>query len=46
MNIFLDAEKSDALDKLSRYRTTLLTNMFRILRLLEAEQKLTKVIDA
>jgi hypothetical protein len=46
VNIFLDAEKSDTLDKLSRYRTSLLNNMFRILRLLEAEQKLTKVIDA
>jgi hypothetical protein len=46
VNIFLDAEKSDTLDKLSRYQTSVLNNMFRILRLLEAEQKLTRVIDA
>jgi hypothetical protein len=44
-SIFLDAEKSDGLRKLSRYQTSLLNNIYRILRLLEAEQKLTRVID-
>ena len=46
VNIFLDAENGNTLDKLSRYQTTRLNHMFRILRLLEAEQKLTRVIDA
>jgi hypothetical protein len=46
IEIFLDPERSDVLRKLSRYQTSLLNNTHRILRLLEAEQKLTKVIDA
>jgi hypothetical protein len=46
VNIFLDDERSDVLRKLSRYETSLLNNIFRILRLLEAEQKLTRIIDA
>lgn len=45
-DIFLDPAKSDALHKLSRYQASLLNNINRIIRLLEAEQKLAKVIDA
>jgi hypothetical protein len=46
VEIFLHDERSDALRKLGRYETSLLNNIFRIFRLLEAEEKLTKVIDA
>ena len=43
--IFLDDEDSHSFAKLNRYKTTILNNMSRIVRLLEQEQKLTEVID-
>jgi hypothetical protein len=45
LDMLLDDDRSDVLRKLSRYETSLLNNIFRIQRLLEAEQKLIEVID-
>jgi molybdopterin synthase catalytic subunit len=43
--IFVNIARKSVQVKLSRYETSLLNNMSRIIRLLEAEEKMTKVVD-
>ena len=45
LKIVTDPETSDAIRKLGRYEAELMSTIFRLLRLLEVEQKLANVID-
>jgi hypothetical protein len=45
LKIVTDPETSDAIRKLGRYEAELINTMFRLLRLLEVDQKFAKVID-
>ncbi len=45
LKIVTDPETSDAIRKLGRYEAEMISMIFRLLRLLEAEQSLAPVID-